>query len=117
MNLKNPSFWNVLSVIVALLALVLTQFPPIGQMTKGTDVRIATPESIRIWHELGNVGFTIPIDVYNAGGYTVNISRIECAILERDSGKVTQFLGRSYYNTQADLDLSMGTITLSPDQH
>jgi archaellin len=114
--LRNPILWSALSVIVSITALVLTQFPPIRQMAKGTDVRISTPQEIYIWHDLGNLGVTFFLDIYNAGGYTINMSKVECAILEKDTGKIFTLPVRTYSTENTD-NLSLGTITLNPDQH
>ena len=116
MNFKNPNLWIAVSGIVATIALVLSQFPPIRQMIRGTDVRVSTPEEIYLWHDLGKIGVSVSLDIYNAGGYSVNISKVECAILENDTGKVFNLPARTY-RTENGYSLSLGTITLSPDQH
>jgi hypothetical protein len=115
MNRKNPNLWSALSVIVAIIALILTQMPPIIQITKGTDIKISMQEQIDLSHDLGNIEVGVFLDIYNAGGYSVNISKIECAILENDTGKVYTFPVRVY--RVGDNDFSLGTITLYPDQH
>jgi hypothetical protein len=114
--LRSPNFWTGLGVVIAVVAMALSQLPPISQMMKGTDIRISTPEEISLGHNLGNISVGVFLDIYNAGGYGVNISKIECSILEKDTGKTITFPARTYDNENAR-SLSLGTITLSPDQH
>lgn len=116
MNPNNPNLWSALSVSVAIVALILTQLPTIRQMTRGTDIRINTPQEISIWHDMGNINVGVFLDIHNVGGYTVNISSVECAILEKDTGKVFRIPVRTYSSERAS-NLSLGTITLSADQH
>ena len=126
-NVKNPNFWSALSVLVATIALILTQFPPIPQVIRGTSVKITVSETIDLWHDLGNIGLSAFLDIQNDGGKTVNIDRIECVILEKDTGNIFTFPVRTYQGGQLDSSLgaislrsvnfSLGTITLEPDQH
>jgi len=115
MNLRRHIGWNGLTAIAAVAALILSQFPPVAQMIKGTDIRITAPDSIQVWHYLGNVTVTLFLDVHNVRGDSVNIAKIDSVILERDSGQITELPIRTYLN-QNGATLHIGTISLNPDQ-
>jgi hypothetical protein len=114
-KLPRPDPWNAITSIVAVVAFCFSVFPYIGQWWRGTDIRITRPQSITLWHDLGNINVGFFLDIYNAGGFQTQIGKVDLTILETGSGKIRTLPVRSYLTENAS-NVFLGTISLNPDQ-
>lgn len=94
--LKEPSLW---SVVIASIALILSQLPPIRELLRGTEVAISIPEQIAISHFLGNVQLLFLIHIENIGARRVSIAKVEC-LLSDAQGKVSLYPAQTYISRQ-----------------
>jgi len=115
---KNPNF---LSVIVAFIAILLSQLPPVLDMTKGERIELILFERIKLFHFFGNTQLTIPIEIHNIGGWPVNIARMQIYILGPENLRL-DLPGSAYFEKsmpnpgQRSMKLPLGWISLKPDE-
>ncbi|MGD0036287.1 MAG: hypothetical protein ABSC53_03220 [Bacteroidota bacterium] len=117
MNIFEAIDWKA---IVAILALVLSQLPPIKQMIKGKKLRMAMPAVAQFTHVFGNTNLSIWLDFDNVGGKTVTVRRIE-AILRKINGPKQKVIAKSYWITESlshdkPTALFLGEIALKPGE-
>ncbi|MBI3302666.1 MAG: hypothetical protein HYZ72_11430 [Deltaproteobacteria bacterium] len=120
MDLKNPAVW---SVMVAALAVVLSQLPPVREMVKGRRIRIVIPEQFMLYHYLGNVQINLFLVMQNIGGKAVSIAKIDCIITDGGNSR-WDLPAHSYYSRlppnqpgQSPPELLLGWIPLKPGEH
>ncbi len=105
-------------VLMAALAIILSQLPPIKQMIRGKKLRMASPERAKIYHWFGNTHMTLWLDLENIGGRDIRIKEITCLVARR--GDYVQTLSaRTYWLTESltqdeGLELPLSEIPLRP---
>lgn len=110
---------KVLNAAIAVLAVILSQLPPIRQMLKGKKLRISVADPAQVLHVFGNTNMSLWIDLENVGGKTISVTRIIC-ILARQGCR--QFLtAKTYWLTERlgsdkPLELPLPEIVLKPDE-
>jgi hypothetical protein len=72
--LKDPGVW---SAVVALLALVLSQLPPIRELLTPSRVRLSLPDRVMLTHFLGNIHIMSLVTVENLGSRKQTVARLE----------------------------------------
>jgi len=113
--------------LAAILALVLSQLPPLvprvwGSLRSGT-VRISTQDSFALSHHLGRLSVTLHVQIENTGAAPIAVTKIDCVIRrvatgETEPGKtVWRFPARAYHSEPNGNRLFIGTIRLKPDEH
>jgi len=118
--LKDPTFW---ATVIALLALILSQLPPIAQLLKRRQLLIIVSEQLALYHYLGNIQFLAFLGLHNTGGRDVTIGRIDCVIADEDGHRwpvpAQTYLSRqpSAVAGQAAPELFMDWISLKPGGH
>ena len=86
--LRHPEMW---SVLIAALALLLSQLPPVLSVLKGTSVTISSIDTITLATEnFGNPVVLAHIGAENNGGRNTTIQQFSCTLAHRDSGNVWQ---------------------------
>jgi hypothetical protein len=118
--LKSPEFW---STVIAVVALVLSQLPPIRDLLKPRELRIFVPEMLALSHYMGNLQIWAFLALYNTGGSSMTVQRIECVIVGED-GSPWRLPAQTYTPTLAQTtagqpapELLMGWISLKPDEN
>src|SRR5262245_10091606 len=94
MNLRNPAVW---SAIIAAIAVVLSQLPPVREMVKRRRIRIIMPEQFMLYHFLGNIQMNLFLVIQNTGGKAVSIAKIDCIITDGSSSR-WDLPAHSYYS-------------------
>jgi hypothetical protein len=117
---SDPTTWTA---IIAVLALVLSQVPPIRELIKGTKITISVPEMVSLWHFLGNISLSFQIDIANSGGRSVSIKKIETILIDSDN-KVWYLPAQTYISRQAPIqangitnDYSITRLSLKPTEN
>ena len=103
---------------IALLALVLSQLPPVRQMIKGKKLRLAIADIAQFTHVFGNTNMSLWIDFDNVGGQTLTVRRIEAILVRRD-GPAQRLTARTYWVTESfsrdkAIELPVAEICLKP---
>ncbi len=86
--------------IIALLALILSQLPPIKQMLKGKRLRMVVADIAQLFHLFGNTNLSLWIDLENVGGKTITIRRIKSILARREEMSQT-LTAKTYYVTES----------------
>lgn len=78
--------WTFWTMFVAVLALILSQLPPLFTLLKKSRLEIEAFNTIHITHSLGNPNTNLYIAINNLGGRNVKIKSIKLTFkLERDT--------------------------------
>jgi hypothetical protein len=94
----NWSFW---AVIIALLALILSQLPHIHILLKRAKLDIEMYSRIHISHKVGNPNLQFLLVLNNAGGRTVKIKGIT-ATVKKDGKQIATLPAQNYLQNQND---------------
>jgi hypothetical protein len=118
--LRSPEFW---STIIAVFALILSQLPPVRELIKPRELRIFVPEVLALSHYMGNLQIWAFLALYNTGGRSLTVQKIECVIVGED-GSPWRLPAQTYTPTLAQTapgqpapELLMGWISLKPDEN
>lgn len=118
--LKSPEFW---STVIAVFALILSQLPPVRELIKPRELRIFVPELLGLSHYLGNIQIYAFLAMYNTGGRSLTIQKIECVIICED-GVPLRLPAQTYIPSlsqsssgQQPPELQMGWISLKPEEN
>lgn len=68
--------WTFWTAVVALLALVLSQFPPLYVLFRPAQLEVEAFERIHVSHNLGEPNATLHLLITNSGGREVQIKSI-----------------------------------------
>lgn len=93
--------WTFWTAAVALLALVLSQLPPLHVLFRGAALDVEAYDHIQILHALGRPGATLHLILLNRGGREIKVSAISLAFV-RDGGDRFELPGRGYYQSPTD---------------
>jgi hypothetical protein len=106
------------SALLATIALILSQLPPIKQLIKGKRLRMVIADIAQFSHVFGNTNLSLWIDLENVGAKMITVDRIKCYLTRRDGP--TQILNaRTYWMTESltrekQLELPFALISLKP---
>ena len=108
--------WSFWAVIVAFIAVVLSQIPPIKQLIKKAKLDLESYSKISITHKLGNPNLQLHLMLTNIGGRNVRIKDISISI-SRDNKHIVTLPALNYLQNQNDQNtLLFTTFTLKPNQ-
>lgn len=93
--------WTFWTAVVALLALVLSQLPPLYVLIRPAQLDVEAFERIHVSHNLGEPNATLHLVITNSGGREVKIKSISLNF-QRDGGDQFELQGRGYYQFPAD---------------
>ena len=104
--------------VVAMLAILLSQLPPVHEMVRGRRLRIAVADRVNFFHWFGSTRLNVWIDLENVGGRRLTISTLVAHVFTRDRVFV-QTLDAKSYRLKEDLrdehrvDLPLNEIALA----
>lgn len=102
----NWSFW---AVVIAAVAVLLSQLPPIHILFKKTKIDFETYSKISITHKVGNPNLQLHFIINNVGGKKVRIKDINASI-ERDGNQIITLPSQNYLQSQND----QNTVLFTP---
>ncbi|HEV2177918.1 MAG TPA: hypothetical protein VGW33_12070 [Terriglobia bacterium] len=118
--LRDPGVW---SAIVALLALVLSQLPPVAELVKRRALKLVIPDQVGLNHYMGSTQVDCYVSIHNVGGRALTVARLECLIISAD-GPGWRLPGESYYARQTQgnsgqwpLRFPLEWMALKPGEH
>lgn len=107
----NWSFW---AVIVAAVAIILSQLPPIHILIKKAKIDIELYSKISITHKIGNANLQLHLIIANIGGRKIRIKNID-ATIERDGTPLITLPAQNYLQNQTDQNTVLFTaFSLKP---
>lgn len=118
-SIKSPEAW---SAIIALLALILSQLPPVHQLLRRRALHIVVPEYLTLYHFLGNLNLLGLVALHNTGGKALTVAKIDC-IMTCDNS-VWHLPGLMYVSHrsqgasgQQNMEFFVEWSVLKPDEH
>jgi hypothetical protein len=104
------------AVIIAALALLLSQLPPINILLKRAKLDMERYSRIHITHKVGNPNLQLHMILSNVGGKTIKIKGITSAI-KRDGNQIAVLPAQNYLNNPTDkMTLLFTRILLKPKE-
>lgn len=92
--------WTFWTVIVSLLALLLSQFPPLHILLKPKRLDVEVHSRIVIHHKVGNPNLSVLISLRNAGGRELKVRSMQVD-LERDEKSLVSLPAQGYFESQS----------------
>lgn len=115
---------TVTAVVVSVLALVLSQLPPLHTYFSKPGIAISLPSRPVISHRFGHLYAYCFVQAFNQGNAAGRIQNMRLYITKKDSGGTKQVLTatsiRDYSNARErirPLDLPLGEVTVQPGQN
>jgi hypothetical protein len=93
--------WTFWAVIIATLAIILSQLPPIHLLFKDSRLEVEPYSRVSIYHKIGNPNASLHLLITNVGGRDVRIKRIILK-LKRDGKDIAQLPAQNYYQNPGD---------------
>lgn len=100
MNPATPIYldWGFWAVVVALLALVLSQLPPVHLMLRPRRLEVEVHSRIQITHHVGNPNIGLFLSIRNTGGRVLRIRKIQIDV-ERDGKPLGRFPAQNFFES------------------
>jgi hypothetical protein len=93
--------WSFWAVVVATIAVVLSQIPPIHLLLKKAKIDFELHSKINITHKVGNPNLQLHLLIFNIGGRKIRIKEINVSI-ERDGKNLTTLPAQNYLQSSND---------------
>ena len=94
----NWSFW---AVVVAAIAILLSQLPPVHVLLRRAKLDIETYSRISLTHRVGNPNLQLHLVLSNTGGRSVKVNGIS-ATIKKDANQVATLPAQSYLQNPTD---------------
>lgn len=108
--------WSFWAVVVAVIAVALSQLPPVHRWFKRASLEIELYSKIFITHKVGNPNLQLHLIISNVGGRKVRIKDISTSI-ERDGNLIATLPAQNYLQNQNDQStLLFTTFSLKPTE-
>jgi len=101
MNLPLYLDWSFWTVVVAAVALILSQLPPIHQLLQRAKLTLELHSRIHLTHKIGNPNVQLHATLTNVGGRSVRVKEMVVS-LRRDGHDVARLTAQGYLQESAD---------------
>jgi hypothetical protein len=109
----NWSFW---AVLVAFVALVLSQLPPVHMLLKRASLDMELYSRIHITHKIGNPNIQLHLILNNVGGRTVKIKGVT-SVIKRDGQQIAVLPAQNYLQNPGDkMPVLFTSFSLKPKE-
>jgi hypothetical protein len=115
-NVATPLYmdWSFWAVVVAFIAVLLSQLPPIHVLLKKAKLDLELYSKISITHRLGNSNLQLHLILNNIGGRRVRVKDIEVSIF-KDGSHLMDLPAQNYLQNQNDQNTVLfTTFALDP---
>ncbi len=106
---ENWTFWTA---IVAGLALILSQLPPLREIIKGAKLDLDVYSRIAITHKVGNPNILLHLILSNIGGRSVKIRSVT-AVIKRENRVVGTLPAQTYVKNPSDTKSTIPFVSFS----
>lgn len=108
--------WSFWAVIVAAIAVVLSQIPPIHILLKKAKIDFELYSKIAITHKVGNPNLEVHLLISNTGGRKIRVKKISASI-SRDNKHIITLPAQNYRQTPNDKNtILLTSFSLSPNE-
>ena len=96
----NPFYldWQFWAAVVAVLALVLSQLPPVRLWFRPKRLEVEVHSRIQVTHKVGNPNVGIYVSVRNTGGRELRIRSLQIS-LTRDNAPLAVLSAQNYFES------------------
>lgn len=109
--------WSFWAVVVALLALVLSQLPPVHLLLRPRRLDVEVHSRIQVAHHVGNPNVGLVVSIGNTGGRELRVRRIKIEIW-RDGKSIGSFPAQNYFETaSSQSSVLFVPFSLKPGEH
>ena len=106
--------WQFWAAIVAALALVLSQLPPVHLWFRPRRLEVEVPSRIQITHKVGNPNVGMFVSIRNTGGRELRVRSLKMA-LTRDNVSLGTFPAQNYFeNPSSQASVLFVPFSLKP---
>ncbi len=108
--------WKFWSVVISLLALLLSQLPPLHILLRKTKLDLEMNSRIFVTHKIGNPNLQAHLILRNIGGRSIRIKKM-MANISRDNQLIMQLPAQTYVQNKNDNQLVLLTsFDLKPEE-
>lgn len=90
--------WTFWTMVVATIALILSQLPPLIQLIKRSRIEVECFNIISLTHTMGNPNATLYISFQNVGGSEIKVESVTLKFSHAD-GDIFEIPGQTYFPT------------------
>lgn len=106
--------WQFWAAVVAVLALLLSQLPPVALWFRPRRLEVEVHSRIQVTHKVGNPNVSMFVSIRNTGGRVLRIRSLRM-VLTRDNRPLTTLPAQNYVeNPSAQSSLLFVPFTLKP---
>jgi hypothetical protein len=98
--------WTFWAVLIATIALILSQLPPLYNLLKRAKLDLEIFSRILIDHKVGNPNVNLYLGIRNIGGKTVRIKGVTIYI-KRDEKSISPLPAQTYFRKPNDITTAM----------
>jgi hypothetical protein len=108
--------WTFWAVVVAAIAVVLSQLPPVHRWFRGARIDLEAYSRILITHKVGNPNLQLHLILNNVGGRSVRVKNISINV-DRDGKKIADLPSQNYFQNPGDANTVLFTsFSLKPSE-
>lgn len=109
--------WTFWAVIVALLAIILSQLPPVHILLRPKRLEVEVHSRIQVTHQVGNPNVGLYVSIGNTGGRELRIRRLQLDI-SRDGKSLGTLPAQNYFETpSSQSSVLFVPFSLKPGEH
>jgi hypothetical protein len=109
--------WTFWAVIVALLAIVLSQLPPVHILLRPKRLEVEVHSRIQVTHQVGNPNVGLYVGIANTGGRELRLRRLQLDV-SRDGKSLGTLPAQNYFETpSSQSSVLFVPFSLKPGEH
>lgn len=109
--------WKFWSVVVSLLAIVLSQLPPVHLLLQPSRLEVEVQSRIQVTHHVGNPYIGLFVSIGNTGGRELRVRRLRIEVW-RDGRSLGTFPAQNYFETPSSQSSALFVpFSLKPGEH
>jgi len=109
--------WTFWAVVVSLLAIVLSQLPPVHLLLRPRRLDVEVNSRIQVTHHVGNPNFSLFVSIGNTGGCELRVRRLRIEVW-RDGMSLGMFPAQNYFETpSSQSSVLFVPFSLKPGEH
>lgn len=115
MNIRKYGSAEYLAFYVALLALIMSQLPPVATWFGRDRISVAIGTFGQITHNLGNSVLLVPISTTNIGSRSITIQRIDCELRSQNGGDTLRLRAEGVVDSSTRSFIPISQLYFQPE--
>lgn len=109
--------WTFWTVVASLLAIVLSQLPPIHLLLRPRRLEVEVHSRVQVTHHVGNPNVGLYVSIRNTGGRELRVYKLHIEVW-RDEKALGIFPAQHYFETpSSQSSVLFVPFSLKPDEH